>query len=118
MTLCSGPSMLRSTPSALDSLDHIAGKACRRILGIRVLDEFDTDEESGAAHVAELSMLVPERAEGNQEVGANSSCVILEPLFLDDVQHGVADRGRHRVSTECVEVLHARIEGGGDLPGR
>ena len=46
-------------------LDHLAGKACRRILGIRVLDEFDTDEESGAAHVAE-SCDAGSRARGGQ----------------------------------------------------
>src|SRR4051812_36185974 len=63
-------------------------------------------------------MSIDKLAESAEQPLPDDAGVLLEPLLLDDVEDREADRGRHRVATERVEVLHAVRERVRDLASR
>src|SRR5690349_15221191 len=85
-----------------------------RLLPRSVVVELDADEEARPANVTDHSVRRRDLGEAGTKVGADALGLLGEPLALDHVQHGGADRSGDRRSGEGREEMPARGELGSD----
>jgi hypothetical protein len=67
-----------------------------------VANQFDADEESAAAHIADFVELGQSLADGGLKLAAHGSYALEQAVAFDDVLHGESRRARGGVSAEGV----------------
>ena len=104
---------------ALAEAVHDVGRLLRGRLEARaVAHQLDPEEEARPAHVADQRVLLREPPQPLEEAVAHAPGPLLQPLLLDDVEHGEAGGAGDGVAAERAEELHAVVERVGDLARR